>query len=69
MKNEYATIGFYGKKTKDRFIKLMNEYKSLYSLTTHSLTDDKAVKITTSDILEGLCDILENDIKKMKENL
>lgn len=61
-KNEYATIGFYGKETKLRFKNLMNQYKNLYS-TVHQNTP----KITTADILEGLCDLLEQDINIMEQ--
>jgi len=61
---EYASIGFYGKDTKTRFNLLLNEYKNIYTLV-----NPKINRPTTSEILEGLCDVLENDITQLKESL
>lgn len=60
--NEYANIGFYGKETKIRFNNLMSQYKNLYA-TVHQ----GEPKITTADIIEGLCDLLEQDINLLKQ--
>ena len=60
--DEKVGISFYGKETKIRFNNLMSQYKNLYA-TVHQ----GAPKITTADILEGLCDLLEQDIDMLKQ--
>lgn len=62
--NEYAAIGFYGKEVKERFNTLVNEYKNLYAMT-----NDNAVRPTTADIIDGLCDVLQADIRTMQNEL